>query len=348
MIWVTFGLVGGMPVDARCFYDADPANPYWRTAFAFFYSPAAAQAMVPLHLLSFEAFVALVRAAELVALFALTGPLLPLVVFWSPVASELNAANINLLIVAVGVWGLRWPALWSFVLLTKVTPGIGLLWFAARREWRQLAIAVGATGAIAVLSLALAPGLWLDWIAFMTTIQPSDGVPLWARVLGAALLVVWGGRTDRRWTVVLAVVIATPRTIPDDPGDAGRPALLRAATSRSDPNMASVGGGRRPIEAAARDAGRGGYPTCRLAAGDPVGHQPLDLGPRSLHGSPLRPPGRIVGAGPAAAIAPGSAPRSPAVEPVARRPGRLPDPAARQRPARTRHGSSARRLRPAR
>ncbi len=211
LVWATFTRVGGTPVDARCFYDADPAHPYWRTDYAFLYSPAAAQAMVPLHLLSFEAFVALVRGVELVALYALTGPFLPLVVFWSPVASELNAANINLLIVAVGVWGLRWPALWSFVLLTKVTPGIGLLWFAARREWRQLAIAIGVTGAISLGSLALAPGLWLDWVAFMTTIQPSDGVPLWVRMLGAALLVVWGGRTDRRWTVVLAVVIATPR-----------------------------------------------------------------------------------------------------------------------------------------
>ena len=42
--------------------------------------------------------------------------------------------------------GFRYPAAWSFLLLTKVTPGIGLVWFAVRREWRPLAIALGFTG----------------------------------------------------------------------------------------------------------------------------------------------------------------------------------------------------------
>ena len=33
---------------------------------------------------------------------------------------------------------MRWPAAWAFVLLTKMTPGIGLLWFAFRRDlWGQ-------------------------------------------------------------------------------------------------------------------------------------------------------------------------------------------------------------------
>ena len=41
------------------------------------------------------------------------------------------------------VLGFRWPFTWAFVLLTKVTPGVGLLWFAVRREWRSLAIALG-------------------------------------------------------------------------------------------------------------------------------------------------------------------------------------------------------------
>lgn len=210
-VWAILTRSGGTPVDAWCFYRADPASPYWRTDWAFFYSPATAQALIPFQLLSFDAFVALLRAAELAALFALSGPFLPLVAFWSPVASEVNAANINLLIVAVAVWGLRWPAVWSFVLLTKVTPGVGILWFAARREWHRLVIALAATAVIAAVSLAYAPGLWFEWVAYLGTVSPSDGVPLWARVLTAAALVVWGARTDRPWTVVLAVTIATPR-----------------------------------------------------------------------------------------------------------------------------------------
>ena len=148
-VWAMFTSMVGKPVDAWCFYGPDPAAPYWRTAYAFLYSPAAAQAMIPAHAVSFEVFVALLRGAEVLALFALTGPFLPIVVFWAPVTTEINAANINLLIVAVAVWGLRWPALWSFVLLTKVTPGVGIVWFAVRREWRNLGIALGVTGAIA-------------------------------------------------------------------------------------------------------------------------------------------------------------------------------------------------------
>ena len=39
--------------------------------------------------------------------------------------------------------GLGWPAAWALPLLPKVTPGIGVVWFLVRREWRSLAIAVG-------------------------------------------------------------------------------------------------------------------------------------------------------------------------------------------------------------
>ena len=53
-------------------------------------------------------------------------------------------------IAAAIVIGFRWPAAWSLVLLTKITPGIGLLWFAVRREWRSLAIALGAVIMIVV------------------------------------------------------------------------------------------------------------------------------------------------------------------------------------------------------
>jgi hypothetical protein len=211
VVWAEFTIVGGMPVDAWCFYDIDPAAPYWKAAYQFLYSPAAAQVMAVARLFTFETFVAVVRAAELAVTVAITGPFFPLVVFWSPLASEFNAANINMLIVGVAIWGVRWPALWSFVLLTKVTPGIGLIWFLVRGEWRSLAIASAATLAIAAASIAVMPGLWLDWIAFLTTIRPSDGVPLWARIAAAAALVAWGGRTDRRWTLVIAVTIAMPR-----------------------------------------------------------------------------------------------------------------------------------------
>jgi hypothetical protein len=210
-VWASFTAMLGKPVDAWCYYRIAPGSPYWQTDYAFVYSPAAAQAMVPFQVLPFEVFVGLVRAVELAAAFALAGPLLPLVILWPPLASEINAANVNLLIVGVAVWGLRWPALWSLVLLTKVTPGIGLVWFAVRREWRNLAIALGVTAAIVVASFVYAPGLWFEWPRYLATMTPSDGVPLWARMFAAVVAVAWGARTDRPWTLVVAVTIAMPR-----------------------------------------------------------------------------------------------------------------------------------------
>ena len=62
-----------------------------------------------------------------------------------PVASELYHGNIDLILAAAIVAGFRWPVAWAVVLHTKLTPGIGLLWFAVRREWRPLLIAGAAT-----------------------------------------------------------------------------------------------------------------------------------------------------------------------------------------------------------
>ena len=70
---------------------------------------------------------------------------------------ELAGGNIHLLLAAAIVLGFRWPWTWAIVLLTKITPGIGLLWFVVRREWRDLAIALGATAAIVAVSFLVWP-----------------------------------------------------------------------------------------------------------------------------------------------------------------------------------------------
>ncbi len=71
-----------------------------------------------------------------------------------PVALELYHGNVHLLMAAAIVLGFRYPVGWSFLLLTKVTPGVGLIWFAVRREWRPLLIALGFTGALVAVSVA--------------------------------------------------------------------------------------------------------------------------------------------------------------------------------------------------
>ena len=91
-----------------------------------------------------------------------------------PVALEIYHGNIHLWIAAAIALGFRYPWTWGFILLTKVTPGIGLLWFAVRREWRALGIALGVTGAIVAVSLLLDGQLWIDWLSFIGS-TPEGG-----------------------------------------------------------------------------------------------------------------------------------------------------------------------------
>jgi hypothetical protein len=102
-------------------------------------------------------------------------------------------------------------------IITKLTPGIGLLWFAARGEWRALAIALGATLAVVGVSLAIDPGAWLGWFGMLARLEfptPAYGVylpvPLWVRLPLVAILIVWGARTNRRWTLPVAVCFSLP------------------------------------------------------------------------------------------------------------------------------------------
>jgi hypothetical protein len=133
-----------------------------------------------------------------------------------PVALELYHGNIHLFLAAAIVIGYRHPSAWAFVLLTKTTSGVGLLWFAVRREWRQLGIAVGTAAVIAALSFLIAPALWTEWLSFLaqspegTPGGPSVPIPLPIRLAIAVVIVIWGARTDRRWTVPVASAIALP------------------------------------------------------------------------------------------------------------------------------------------
>ena len=145
----------------------------------------------------------------------LAGPnWLPLLAF-TPFVYEVYMGNIHMLLAAAIVFGFRYPATWSFLLLTKVTPGVGLLWFAVRREWRSLAIALGVTGAIVLGGLLVAPDAWRDWFRSLAETSPATStnalaVPLSVRLVAAAVLVTVGAATDRYWTVPVAAMLGLP------------------------------------------------------------------------------------------------------------------------------------------
>jgi hypothetical protein len=218
--WYWFATGLGEPVDAHSYWMTRDGvlyeHPVRLSQDAFLYSPAFAQAIGPIAALDFTTFLSIWRGINLTAFVALAGPFSAPLLFWSPVASEVSAGNIHLLLGVAIVLGFRWPATWALILLTKVTPGVGLLWFAARREWRHLAIVGAATGLIVAVSAIVSPRDWLDWLALLlVNAQTPDGplpvpVPLIVRLPVAAAIVIWGARTNRPSTVPVAALIGLP------------------------------------------------------------------------------------------------------------------------------------------
>ena len=225
---IAFGWIG-LNLDGDYFRDA---MAYWRPDLddlyggrrvgimsTYLYSPAFAQLMSPFGLLPWAVFAALWSALNLGVLVWMVGPYLGVLLFLvpGPVGDEISTGNIHLLLAATIVIGFRYPAVWSFHLLTKVTPGVGLLWFAGARRWRALAIAIGVTVAITLLSFVLSPGAWFEWVE---TVQRSSAIPpdevavipgpLWLRVTVAATIALVAGWRGVRWLVPVAAVIALP------------------------------------------------------------------------------------------------------------------------------------------
>jgi hypothetical protein len=218
-----WGRLWGTGQDARCYWQASLAAPYihsdWNDPIAYIYSPAFLQLVSPLTALPWQAFMAAWTAILIGVVRFLTGPrLLAAGLLFPFAAMEVAGGNVSLLLAAAIVVGFRWPAVWAIVLLTKITPGIGLLWFAVRREWRSLAIALGATAVVALLSFAILPDQWRTWIdvvirnvaAGKSGTWASVPIPLWIRLPAAVAVVAWGARTDRRWTVPVASMLALP------------------------------------------------------------------------------------------------------------------------------------------
>ena len=179
---------------------------------AYLYSPTLAQALWPTTLVPFMAVYLLWVAGETALLIWMAGPVLAFfgILFVLPIQDEILSGNVNLALAAVAVLGFRHPALWSFAFLTKITPGIGVLWFAVRGEWRKLGIALGTTLTFVAVSAALAPDLWAQWIPRLIASPGSAPFPVVPRLIIGAGLIAIGARHDWYWTVPFAAALVTP------------------------------------------------------------------------------------------------------------------------------------------
>lgn len=200
------------------------AHAYWLTAHhsamygpgpgkldAYLYSPAFATLMWPITSMSWPAFATIWLGGQLLAFAWLLAPLgrwsVPVFMVCLPTMAQ---GNIYGLLAVCLVLGLRHPSLWPFALLTKITPGVVLIWFVVRREWRHLAVASGATAAITSVSFLLSADLWTQWIRFLLNNGGESGYVLYVRVVAAGIIAGIAGHRGSPWLLAPAMFLACP------------------------------------------------------------------------------------------------------------------------------------------
>jgi hypothetical protein len=226
------------PYDLDCYWTATDfgnlyADDWLDPSYCYVYPPVMAQLLYPFHVLPYAVvttgWILLCFASLWVCLreWTLLAIALGFVAIAFPALNVLGAGlgavllgNITMPMAAAIVLAMRpspaWSAAWySVPILTKLTAGVGLLWFLFRREWRPFAIGLGVTAAVALVSFVVSPAAWIEWIDFNIKNYGGPprapvigGYPL--RVIAGVLIVAYGARTNRRWPVAIAAGIALP------------------------------------------------------------------------------------------------------------------------------------------
>lgn len=208
-------LAGYWGIDGRTYFDVWDTSPMYqlapRTHGAYLYSPAFAHVIAPLTSLPWAWFAALWAVMSSAAYLWMVKPLgiwwaIPMLSF---AVEDLRIGQTTWLLALVCVLGLRYPSMWAAAVLTKVVPGVGVLWFVFRGEWREVRIAVFGTGAIVAASALAAPSLWVEWMRFL--VASSDGVgSLMYRLPVAVGLLYWAATRNYRWALPVVVMLALP------------------------------------------------------------------------------------------------------------------------------------------
>ena len=221
MSYLVFGAVRHM-VDTHTF--ARDIHAYWLTAHqaslyglgpgiedAYLYSPAFATAIWPLANLSWPVFLTIWLIGQAAASAWLLAPLgrwaVPAFLIVVPTMAQ---GNIYGLMAISLIIGMRYQAAWALPILTKITPGVVLLWFVVRREWRSLGIALLSTAVIAAISFVLTPSAWFQWLEFLTHHGAESGFTRYLRIIAAGVVAVVAARRDIPWLLAVAMFLSCP------------------------------------------------------------------------------------------------------------------------------------------
>lgn len=206
----------GPGYDFYAYWNVSPADPYAiKEGFgAYHYAPPLVWLVGPLKLLPWPLAYWLWFGVLLLVLVWLARDWALAWLAFPPVVAELYHGNIHLLIAAALVLSLRRPVAYLFLALSKVSPGVTALWYVVRREWRNLAIAVGASAVVVGIAFVIAPDPWIAWLGHISSEANRApnliAIPLAVRLPIAAVLVAYAARSDRPWILAPAVALSLP------------------------------------------------------------------------------------------------------------------------------------------
>ncbi len=183
--------------------------------YAYHYPPPLAQVLAPLTLvIPAVAYLVIYRSLMILALWDLAGrrmlQMLALLAF-VPVTVALRVENVDIFMAIAIVLGLRrWPWLFAIGTLIKVSPGLGIVYLAMRRRWRDVMVSIVVGAVITGVSVAIAPDLWRAWLDAIADRGGIIGnsllpVPYAARAIAGFALAAVGGLLGRRRGELLLV-----------------------------------------------------------------------------------------------------------------------------------------------
>ena len=220
--WLLYSMANRVSIlgfDAVSYWLVDPSNLYRGTesssaAGPFRYSPVIGQLVDPFGVIPWDLFFVAFLVMSLLALTVLCGRWALAFLLVPNVLGEVYLGNIDLFIALAVGFGLTYPVAWALLPLAKGTPGVVILWFLARLEWRKLAIVGAFSLGISSASLLLTPTLWTEWVRvstqYVSGAYGASTIPAAPRLLAAAVLVIVGSRLGRRWTLAAAATLAMP------------------------------------------------------------------------------------------------------------------------------------------